>query len=190
MSALVLVRHSVPKMLPDVLDSQWPLSVLGRTLCAEAAEAVQPYEPAIIATSPMRRAVETASIIGKRLEVASRTVPGLEEHHRHNAGSLTGGQFQASIAAFFAEPDSLVFGEETGNQAYERFASTVQTIKQEYPYRNIAVVSHGTVISLFVARVAGIDAQSVWKSLTQPSVIVLDTDQQQLVRLVRFPTKG
>ncbi len=62
------------------------------------------------------------------------------------------------MEGLFARHEELVYGEETADHASERFGVTSRSVLEDHQEANIAVVAHGTVISLFVAAVAGIDA--------------------------------
>ena len=53
-----------------------------------------------------------------------------------------------------------------------------------YEGRNLAVVAHGTVISLYVARKTGADPFTLWKRLDTPSYIVIDLPEFQIVKVV------
>ncbi len=46
-------------------------------------------------------------------------------------------------------------------------------VMERHAHENIAVVAHGTVITLFVARAAGIEPFALWRRLGLPSFIVL-----------------
>jgi broad specificity phosphatase PhoE len=53
-----------------------------------------------------------------------------------------------------------------------------------HPGKNIVVVSHGTVITLFVEKFNGIDPFSFWKKLDLPSFVVLSLPQHKLVTTI------
>ena len=50
--------------------------------------------------------------------------------------------------------------------------------------RNLAVISHGTVITLFVAQTNQIEPFSFWKSLGLPSLVVLKLPGMELKTVV------
>ena len=74
----------------------------------------------------------------------------------------------------FAEPDRIVYGDESGDSTYGRFSDAIDRILARQGQGAAVAVSGGTAISLFVARRAGIDAFSFWKSLKTPMAIVID----------------
>jgi broad specificity phosphatase PhoE len=91
--------------------------------------------------------------------------------------------FRSRVAQVLSEPEKLSMGSETGNQAYERFASAIDIVLGQQD-GNLAVVTHGTVMSLFVARAAGIDPVRFWQRLGLPAFVVLSVPGFGLVDIV------
>jgi broad specificity phosphatase PhoE len=52
---------------------------------------------------------------------------------------------------------------------------------QAYPDKTIAIVAHGTVISLFVSRITGISDLLLWNELGLPSFVVIDMESHTLI---------
>ena len=173
MRRIILVRHSAPEIEPSVPAREWHLSTAGRQRCKGLAEALRPHQPTRIATSNEVKSIETAELVADELAIPWFTSEDLHEHDRSNVGFLPSEQFSASIARFYEQPTQLVFGRETAEQAYQRFAGGVADVIQQYPDDTIAIVAHGTVISLFVARTTGVEPLPLWKRLGLPSFIVL-----------------
>jgi broad specificity phosphatase PhoE len=82
--------------------------------------------------------------------------------------------FEASVAAFFAHPEALVLGVETARQARERFTGALEDIVRQHPTGDVVVVTHGTVMSLFVAAYTGIEPFPYCKRLRLPERIALE----------------
>lgn len=59
--------------------------------------------------------------------------------------------FRARVQALLSRPDERVFGDETANEAYARFRTAVRAVMRTHA-GNVAIVAHGTVIALLVAR--------------------------------------
>ena len=110
--------------------------------------------------------------------------PGLHEHDRRGVPYLDGATFEASVERFFARPDDLVFGNETAAQAGERFAAAVERALAQHPSGDVGVVAHGTVVSLFVARHAGVDPFALWRRLGLPSFVVFSLPDLRLLTTV------
>jgi broad specificity phosphatase PhoE len=129
------------------------------------------------------KAQETAQLVAGQLGLSFQTVEGLHEHERNNLKWLGRAQFELEVARFFKYPEQLVMGEETANQAYERFAAAVTSLGENYTGKNIVVVAHGTVITLFVARKVGIDPFPFWQQLGLPALVVLSLPEMKLRNL-------
>jgi len=184
MPKLILIRHSVPATDPCVSASQWPLSDVGRQRCLPLARCLAPFPPFTLFTSREAKATETAALVARELGLSFVTRPGLHEHARASVPWLPAAEFQAGIEALFACPSEIVFGDESADQALTRFASAVDAIQSEHPAGSLAIVAHGAVISLFVARAAGLAPLALWRLLGLPAVIVLDRTTLAVEQLI------
>ena len=81
----------------------------------------------------------------------------------------------------------LVFGNETADQALLRFRHAVESVITLHDDEDILVVAHGTVISLYVSHLTGIDGYRLWQDLGLPSYVSLDMRSRSLVELVNIP---
>ena len=68
-----------------------------------------------------------------------------------------------------------MIGNETANGARRRFAQSIRNIASKAHGNASAIVTHGTVVSLFVAHHNPIAPYDLWSSLGLPSYLVLDT---------------
>ena len=181
---LVLVRHSVPEIIPTVPASEWQLSDEGRRRCIKLAERLAVYAPAVIVASQEPKAIETGQIVAGILGMPFETALHLHEHERRNVGLFdTREQFEAKVARLLEHPGEVVFGQETGDEACDRFAAVIADVLEGHPSGNLAVVSHGTVMTLFVARAAGIDPVPFWKGLGLPAFTVLSCPDFDLLEV-------
>jgi broad specificity phosphatase PhoE len=152
----------------------WGLSRTGEQQCTALAQALTPDLPAALVCSSEPKAAATAQLVGKELGLAHREIPGLEEHHRSRVPYLSEPIFKQRVAQFFAEPETLVFGDETAAQALARFSTAIEQAQAAHPNTNLIAVAHGTVIALFVAHHAGGDAFEFWNRLDLPSFVAID----------------
>jgi broad specificity phosphatase PhoE len=182
---LILVRHSLPEIVSDLPANQWHLSGTGRLRCKRLAKRLATYAPNVIVASLEPKATETGRIVADILGKPFETVENLHEHDRSNVGLLdTKEQFEARVASFFENPQKLVFGRETADDAHRRFAKAVAGVIGKCPSGNLAVVTHGTVMTLFVARAAGLEPFPFWKRLGLPSFVVLSLPEFGLLTIV------
>ena len=180
---LVLVRHGAPVVDIEQPADTWPLSEDGRAATLQLAERLKPHAPNLIVSSAEPKASQTAYLIAVATDADFQTAEGLEEHHRQKTGYLDKGTFENKVVELFRNPEKRVFGEETANQAADRFARAVNTVQRLNPRRSLAIVSHGTVISLWLERHAGADGLVTWKMLGMPSFVVYDRKQKKVVEL-------
>jgi len=173
MNKLILVKHSLPEILPEIPASEWHLSVEGRRRCQVLGDELAKHAPDLIFSSPEPKAQETGQIVAQQLVKPLFIIPGLHEHERKTVRFTNEEQFEASVNEFFEQPDALVFGEETAAQALNRFSSAVDQLISQNRDQNLVVVSHGTVIALFVANNCGIEPFPFWSRLDLPSFVVL-----------------
>ena len=183
---LVLVKHSHVDVVAGRPPRTWELSAEGRRRAALLAGRLAEFDVARVVSSVEPKAVETAEIVAQRLGVPSARLPGLHEQLRDTAPHLGDEDFQAAIAWLFDEPNKVVFGEESADAAGDRFSAAVDALAEDAAVagRDAIVVAHGTVISLYVARVAGIEPFPLWQSLGLPSYVVLSQGSRRQVEIV------
>lgn len=182
---LVLVRHSVPEIVPGVPASQWHLSNEGRRRCTWLAARLKAYSLDLIVASQEPKSIETGQIVADILGIPLETAPDLHEHERQNVEfTFDKKQFQANVASVFEHPRTQVFGNETADEAHSRFSQAIASVLGKHSDRNLAVVSHGTVMALFVARATGLDAFPFWERLGLPSCTVLSLPDFDLLEVI------
>ena len=185
MSKLILVRHAAPATDACVAPNQWPLSDDGRQSCRALARVLAPYWPAALVSSREAKAAETAAFVARELGARYTTAAGLQEHARSSVGWLSQPEYETGIAALFARPDEAIFGDESADQAYERFRAAVTGVLDQHLDENVAIVTHGTVLTLFVAHgQPGLEPLAFWQGLGLPSVAVLSRPGLVLEQLI------
>lgn len=177
--ALILVRHGRPLIDPDAPPTTWPLCPDGREAVAKLAEQLARFAPSAVASSPEPKARETAEIIAATLGLKVEIDDGLHEHKRPALAFGAEEAFRARIAQVFAEPAKPIAGGESVEQACERLAKALA----DHPARPLVAVTHGTVLSHYVARHLGLDAHDLWRSLHTPDAFVLDADGALITRI-------
>ncbi len=181
---LILIKHSLPELIPAVPASKWQLSETGQLRCKTLAEKIEPYSPDMVFSSIEPKAIETAQIVAKHINKTCRTFENLHEHNRTGVDFVSKEVFETSVSTFFKSPEKLVFGKETAAQAHERFSKAIALLVKKYQNKNLAVVAHGTVITLFVAQTAGLEPFTFWKKLGLPSFVVFSLPQLELITVV------
>lgn len=169
---LILIRHSQSQPESGVAPARWRLTALGRERCGALADVLKTFNIERIYCSDETKAVETAELAAKPLKLPVEIARDVHEHVRTRAPFLAQEAFMATLKKFFAEPHELVFGAESAQEACERFTRAVRNLVARESYGDIAVVTHGTVLSLFVGAHSIWDPYLFWQELDQPAVIV------------------
>ena len=189
MSRLVLVRHSKPEIEPDKPASAWKLNEVGRRRSELLAARLRDFSPAVVWSSEEPKAVETAETVAAAFAVPVRTADGLEEHHRDGVPYFgTQAEFEAAVEQLFDKPDELVLGTETASQALRRFTAAIDRVMDAGQADNI-VVTHGTVMTLYAASVAGVEPVGLWRRLETPSYVVLGLPDRDVHCVVESVTR-
>ena len=174
MNKLILVRHSEPEIERDKPASTWRLSSNGRSRAKLLANELRGFAPASIWCSKEPKAIETAQILASALDTPMQIADGLEEHHRTKVPYFpTEDEFEQAIEQFFRNPHKLVLGDETAQQALQRFAAAIDRVIEAAAADTAIVVTHGTVMTLYMASVAGVRPMCFWRSLETPSFVVI-----------------
>jgi broad specificity phosphatase PhoE len=180
---LHLIRHAPPVVEPDRPPADWRLGEDGRARAAQLAARLVGAGIRSVVTSAEAKARDTAEVIAAALGVPVGAAGGLHEQRRDGAPFLTRpGAFEAAVRELFARPAERVFGPESADEAHARFETAVGDVARRGG--PVAIVSHGAVIALFVARRAGLDPFEVWRSLAMPSCAVLEPPAMRLVEII------
>jgi broad specificity phosphatase PhoE len=163
---VLLVRHSVPELEPGVPSEEWRLSQEGRSRCGPLAERLAEFGPQALLSSTEPKARETAELVAPALGLEVELSDGLRETARRTVGWLEADELELGIRRLFERPDEVVYGEESAAEALARFEAALEGLPD-----SAVVVSHGTVISLYVAARTGRDPFELWKSLDLPDVV-------------------
>lgn len=176
MAKLVLVKHSNSNHHAAQPAHEWQLTPAGYERCQPLARRLALYQPRRLFSSPMPKALQTAQTVAAALQdIPVIECPLLAEHSRRsNAPYGTPATFQRRMRRLFDKPDEVCFGDETANEARQRFQRGISSaLSQALPEENILVIAHGTVAVLFAAHYNDIDPYSLWRSLKMPAIIEL-----------------
>ncbi|MYA60270.1 MAG: histidine phosphatase family protein [Chloroflexi bacterium] len=184
---VLLVRHSRPCISNQMSYKDWPLSDEGKRLALQAAEHVAELKPGLIGSSNERKAMETAETIARHCGMNVEVEPDLREHDRTGVPWRGSATRQQELQALFANPNTVVFGRESASQALGRLTTAIDRVTTRTPAPWV-LVTHGTVMALYLAKLTGRAAIEVWSQLGLPTVATVDLGNRRLVELVtEFP---
>lgn len=186
MSLLILARHANPEIIDEVHSTRWRLSAEGIVNARKMAKDLVQYAPCQIVSSEERKAQETAEIIAEVIGGAVKTAAGLQEHERSVWPLMSREAFRARVAEIFQQPANALYGPESATAAKKRFVEAVQQLVHRQKDGNLIIVSHGTVMSLFVAAFNTISAEDFWKALGLPAYVVLSMPDFELISSINI----
>jgi broad specificity phosphatase PhoE len=181
---VILVRHAQPVIEPDKPSETWGLSDDGRAATAALAHALMNFAPGAILCGAEPKMTGTAAVLSEQIDLPVQRLPGLSEHARRSAKFGDKAVFEAAIKSLFERPHETVYGEESADQTYARFAAALDGELAARKGETIVAVSGGTAICIFLARRSGIDAFATWKTLRLPMAFVLDSASWQIESVI------
>ncbi len=161
----------------------WQLSPTGEQQARDLGRSPSWAELTLIASSPESKAVATARPVAEAVALELQIEPDLHEVGRGETPLVSAEEYQALVAAHFASPGESVSGWEPGAQAAARAVACIERLTARAP-GSLCVVSHGLVLSHYLAHVRGLPAPDLeeWRAIPLPGIAVVDLDGAQLVQ--------
>lgn len=150
---LLLVRHGRPERTSETSDP--PLSPAGKAQADRLAAWLGAEAVNAIWSSPMLRALQTASPLASQTGQAVRTHSGIVEFD-HASGAYIPTE-ELKRENFAAWQKLATGGDDADMQAFQkRVVAGFEEIIATHPRQNVAVFCHGGVINVWAAHVLGI----------------------------------
>lgn len=182
MSRLFLVKHALPEIAPDVPAKLWQLGEAGRAQSEGLAERLFPYHPGVVITSKEPKAAETGGIVAQRLELPCATALGLHEQDITGMPYFENPEaFEEAVRSLFAEPDKRAYGNESADEALRRFEDALVRALEPYPDKDVVIVTHGRVGTLFVAAYNPVKPFTFWKDWKLSTFALLSRPDYKLL---------
>ncbi|MBP2019644.1 broad specificity phosphatase PhoE [Symbiobacterium terraclitae] len=182
MNRLYLVRHARPHMDPTRHHSEWSLDPAGEPELKQLASLPHWSAAYRIVSSEEPKAFQTAAYIaGFNHLPPPETVADLGELHK---ASFVPNHDEV-MAALFRFPDRpAAEGWETAGAALARFVRAITALPEDARGRDLIVVSHGTVLSLYLSHLQGQGRVNPadWARIRMPDYCVVDTRSMRLVQ--------
>jgi broad specificity phosphatase PhoE len=136
----------------------------------------------LIASSPEAKAVATAQPIAEATGLDLRIDPDLHEVDRGTTPLVSQDEYHALVAAHFSSPDESVSEWETGAAARDRVVACIDRLT-DGTEGDVCVVSHGLVLSHYLANLRGMDAPNLeeWAAIPLPGIATVDLERSELV---------
>ena len=191
-ATLILVRHAAHVHLNRILSGRTPgvpLSEPGRAQAARLAALLARCEPALVQTSPVERAAETAILVADQARVGLERVEALNEI---DFGAWTGRPF----AELAGDPDwerwnrervtARPPGGESMDEARARVVTHLEQVARERDGETVVLVSHADVIRAAVCHVLGLTLDAYWRFDIDPGSMTTFVWESWGGRLVRL----
>ncbi|MFC4403924.1 histidine phosphatase family protein [Gracilibacillus xinjiangensis] len=186
MNRLILIRHSIPVIEAGVPSNEWVLAEEGIDKARIIAKKLSGYCFGKLYTSMEPKAIETAKIIADHTNSSYEKIADVHEHLRtSNRKVFTGDEWLAIMQQLFTKQDRFIFGDETAGAAKSRFDEAIKKlIKTHTSNEDILLVTHGTVMSLFLSLYNHLDGFEIWCSLGMPAYVELTVSDYQIQNIV------
>jgi probable phosphoglycerate mutase len=150
---LLCVRHADAESDPRVAPDDRPLSAQGRRQAEVLADRLAGERVAVVHTSSLLRAQQTAELLGRALSAPVKSDDRLREF---TAGSLDASHLPADADTVTGVFDAWLDGElarragdgESGEAAVDRFRDALEDISDLHRGETVVLVSHGGVLAL------------------------------------------
>ena len=174
MDTLLCIRHAQSTMNAAGLwqgQANPPLSEEGREQAHALGERLAGESLSVLVASDLRRARETAEIVGRSLGIATRLEPGLRELDVGDWSGLARDEIARRWPEDFGrfragDLDVRAGGGETRRELRERVVAALRSLQQTYRGGRIAVVTHLGVIRTLSPGIQITNAESFWLDMT------------------------
>jgi len=158
MPTVFFITHPDVAIDPSVPVPDWPLNQHGRARLRATAAYTWAKGVGRIFASSERKARDGAQILADGLGLSGYiVVDGLGENDRSATGYLPKQEFEATVDAFFAQPQTSVRGWEPAVDAQARIIRAVgQIVEQASDDGDLAIVGHGGTGTLLYCHFAGL----------------------------------
>jgi len=193
---LYLIRHgatalSVEDRFAGATDVE--LSNEGRSQVEHLARRLEDDKITAVYCSPMRRTVETASVIARPHNLTPALREGLREIHHGRWEGMRRLEVEAQFPDEYVEweADPFTFapeGGESGLDVLSRALPVIREVVLKHAGENVVVVAHKATIRLLISSLLGFDARGYRDRLDQsPACLnVLDFKDAVRARLMLF----
>jgi probable phosphoglycerate mutase len=163
--------------------TEWQLSPAGQQQARDLSRSRAWHELTLIASSPEAKAVATAQPTADARGLELRIEPDLHEVDRGSTPLVSRDEYYAIVAAHFGSPSERVSGWETADAARKRVTACIDNLTKDAE-GTLCIVSHGLVLSHYLAELRGLDAPVLeeWQAIPLPGIAVVDLETRELAQ--------
>jgi broad specificity phosphatase PhoE len=174
-----LIRHAPVVPDPARPPDQWLLSETSEALVAALASLPAAARVERFFSSPEPKALGTARIVAGARPIEAE--PGLRELDRSTAGWLdTPDGYASLVAEILCAPERSIRGCEPAAEAQRRMVNAVERIVAGHRDRNVAIVSHGIALTLYLSALRGLALPDLdlWRRMRLPDLALVDPERR------------
>jgi broad specificity phosphatase PhoE len=149
------LTHPQVKIDPALPVPAWGLSEVGRMRTEALANAGWLSGTTQIISSGELKAIETAEIIGRKLNISVEVKEAMHENDRSATGFLPPEEFEMVADQFFAQPHISIRGWERAIDAQLRITREVEHVLARKRTGDVLFVGHGAVGTLLFCHYSG-----------------------------------
>jgi broad specificity phosphatase PhoE len=182
MPYLYLVRHPRTHVDPMQQPHEWELSTQGRAQAQMLGAAPFWKKVNTLYASNQQKAIEAAEIVAAANGIPVVPLAGLAEVGRGHEFYSSATDYNNILERFFTQPDSSVSGWESSGVALQRFKAAVDSILSQPITGSVALLSHGTILTLYTALLDG-EAPTLarWQNIHFASVATVTIETMRIV---------
>jgi len=180
MTQLLLVRHGETEWNREgkyTGQTDIPLNTTGKKQAGEAAQRLVRFQPDVILSSDLVRAVETAEIIAKEIKISIETDDRLREIDQGEWEGMNVDEIKEKFHDLFVlrqnDPLNVASpGGETIGQVYERVCLALEDICRAYPTGIVVITAHGIVLAIIRIIAGGFPIQDVFEYIPENADVI------------------
>lgn len=171
MTRVVLIRHGQTEWNQEERfrgRADLGLTPLGMQQAQATAQRLAPWEIAAVYSSPLRRALYTAQVLGDRVGLRVQTLEGLIDIDYGLWQGLSLAEAETRHKDMYRQwlvhPHLVHFpGGESLEQVGHRAGSALTQVAAAHPDQTVALVSHKVVCKVLVCHILGLDDSHFWR---------------------------
>jgi broad specificity phosphatase PhoE len=152
---LIFLRHAETKIDEKLQNSEWLLTEKGEVDALNVAKSNDFDDIDIIIASTEEKAFKTIYPLAEKLKKKILREAELNEIMRDDGKFLETKDYISTMKKCLVNRDQSFNNWETANNALARFSKKIKDIDYNYNNKKILIVSHGTVVNLYFAKLLG-----------------------------------
>ncbi len=157
-NSIILLRHAETSINPSLPAREWSITADGIKKTRELAKSDIFTKIDGIVHSSERKARQTADVFAEGLQVDLYELPEFDELRRPAGTLLSNKEYRLRVRETLTDWGRGPPGWESGAQALRRLSEVVKRINIMFYDKNILVVSHGIILTLYFSQLRSLQS--------------------------------